>query len=71
MGEDQTEAMKEIMRDQTDRSKGRADEIAAAAPVQPCLEFRARRGAASRRRLQCTLTLRRRSLTTANSHPFL
>jgi hypothetical protein len=31
MGEDQAEAMKEIMRDQTDRSKGRADEIAAAA----------------------------------------
>jgi len=72
MGEDQAEAMKEIMRDQPIGRKGRPDEIAAASlAVQPRLEFRARRGAARRRRLHRTLTLRwRRSLTTANSHHF-
>jgi NAD(P)-dependent dehydrogenase (short-subunit alcohol dehydrogenase family) len=70
MGEDQAEAMKEIMRDQPIGRKGRPDEIAAAALwlCSPRRELRARRGSASRRRLHCTLTLRRRrSLTTANS----
>jgi short chain dehydrogenase len=57
----------------TDRSKGppRRDRRGGYLAVQPCRELRARRGSASRRRLHCTLTLRRRrSLTTANSHPF-
>ena len=67
MGQDQAEAMKEILRDQPIGRKGRRGRSLA---VQPWLEFRARRGSAGRRRLHGTLTVRRRrSLTTANYIP--
>ena len=72
MGEDQAEAMKEILRDQPIGRKGppRRDRRGGSLAVQVWLEFRARRGSAGRWRLHGTLTVRRRrSLTTANYIP--
>ena len=67
MGQDQAEAMKEICAiNRSVERPPRRDRRGSSLAVQPCLESRARRGSAGRRRPHGTLTLRRRSLTTAN-----